>query len=83
MTGVDVVLTGFLAAAVRISTPLLLAATGEMLNERAGVVNLGFEGAMLAGAFLVRAFIIFHDCGHGSCSNRRRPITFWAPSLAC
>ena len=45
-----VVLTGFLAAAIRISTPLLLAATGEMLNERAGVINLGVEGSMLAGA---------------------------------
>jgi len=44
------VATGFLAAAIRISTPLLLAATGEMLNERAGVINLGVEGAMLAGA---------------------------------
>ncbi len=44
------ILTGFLAAAVRISTPLLLAATGEMINERAGVINLGVEGAMLAGA---------------------------------
>jgi ABC-type uncharacterized transport system permease subunit len=44
------VLTGFLAASIRISTPLLLAATGEMLNERAGVINLGVEGAMLAGA---------------------------------
>lgn len=43
-------LTGFLAATVRISTPLLFAATGEMLNERAGVINLGVEGAMLAGA---------------------------------
>jgi general nucleoside transport system permease protein len=43
-------LTGFLAATVRISTPLLFAATGEMLNERAGVINLGIEGAMLAGA---------------------------------
>src|SRR5687767_6336505 len=45
-----VLLTGFLAAAIRISTPLLLAAIGEMLNERAGVINLGVEGAMLAGA---------------------------------
>ena len=44
------VLVGFLAAAVRISTPLLLAATGELLVERAGVINLGVEGAMLAGA---------------------------------
>ena len=50
MSGPLPVLTGFLAAAVRISTPLLLAATGELLNERAGVINLGLEGAMLAGA---------------------------------
>ena len=42
--------TGFLAAAIRISTPLLLAATGELINERAGVINLGIEGGMLAGA---------------------------------
>ena len=50
MTDALPVLTGFLAAAVRISTPLLLAATGELVNERAGVINLGVEGAMLAGA---------------------------------
>ncbi len=41
---------GFLAATIRISTPLLLAATGEMITERAGVINLGIEGAMLSGA---------------------------------
>jgi simple sugar transport system permease protein len=44
------ILTGFLAASVRISTPLLLAATGELIAERGGVINLGIEGAMLAGA---------------------------------
>lgn len=44
------VLVGFLAAAVRVATPLLFAALGEMLAERAGVINLGIEGAMLAGA---------------------------------
>ena len=43
-------LAGFLAAAVRIATPLLLAATGETLAERSGVINLGIEGSMLAGA---------------------------------
>jgi len=48
--GADVVLGGFLAAAVRVATPLLLAATGETVTERAGVINLGLEGMMLAGA---------------------------------
>jgi general nucleoside transport system permease protein len=41
---------GFLAAAVRVATPLLLAATGETVAERSGVINLGLEGMMLAGA---------------------------------
>lgn len=43
-------IAGFGAAAVRIATPLLLAALGETVAERAGVLNLGIEGAMLAGA---------------------------------
>jgi simple sugar transport system permease protein len=41
---------GFLAAAVRVATPLLLAAIGETITERAGVINLGIEGMMLSGA---------------------------------
>jgi ABC-type uncharacterized transport system permease subunit len=41
---------GFLAAAVRVATPLLFAATGETLTERSGVINLGIEGTMLTGA---------------------------------
>ena len=50
MTVDTVLLVSFLAATVRVATPLLLAALGETLAERGGVINLGIEGAMLAGA---------------------------------
>jgi ABC-type uncharacterized transport system permease subunit len=45
-----VAVAGFIAAALRVAMPLLLAALGEAIAERAGVINLGIEGAMLAGA---------------------------------
>lgn len=35
---------------IRAGTPLLFAATGEILNQRAGTMNLGIEGLMLVGA---------------------------------
>jgi simple sugar transport system permease protein len=38
------------AATVRVATPLALAAIGETVSERGGVLNLGIEGAMLGGA---------------------------------
>jgi simple sugar transport system permease protein len=37
-------------AAISIGTPVFLATVGETLSQRSGVVNLGLEGAMLAGA---------------------------------
>jgi len=46
----DGLLTSFLSATIRVATPLLLAALGETIAERGGVINLGLEGAMLAGA---------------------------------
>lgn len=39
-----------LLSIVTASTPLLLAASGELIAERAGVLNLGVEGMMLIGA---------------------------------
>lgn len=44
-------LAPFLEALVRTATPLLLAAVGETIAERAGVINLGLEGCMIAGAY--------------------------------
>ncbi len=39
-----------LAALMSAATPILLAATGELVAERAGVLNLGVEGMMITGA---------------------------------
>lgn len=41
----------FLASSVRLAVPLLFAATGEYVSERAGIVNMSVEGMMLTGAF--------------------------------
>lgn len=43
--------TALYAAAVRLAVPVFLAALGETFAERAGLVNVGLEAMMLAGAF--------------------------------
>src|SRR4249919_2209898 len=40
-----------LAATLRTATPLVFGTIGETYAERAGVLNLGIEGTMYAGAF--------------------------------
>ncbi len=41
----------FLGSSIRLATPLLLAGIGEMVSERAGVLNMSIEGMMLTSAF--------------------------------
>ncbi len=41
----------FLASSFRLAMPLLMAATGELVSEKGGVLNLSLEGMMLTGAF--------------------------------
>ena len=45
------VLVATVAAGVRLAMPFLLAALGETLGQRSGVLNLGVDGVMLLGAF--------------------------------
>lgn len=44
-------LESFLESSVRTATPLLLAALGETVVERAGIINIGLEGIVIGGAF--------------------------------
>ena len=51
-----------LAALMVASTPILLAAIGELVVERSGVLNLGVEGMMIVGA--VCGYIAGHSSGN-------------------
>ena len=45
------VFIGLIAAMLSLGAPLIIAAAGEAVSERAGVLNIGLEGTMLASAF--------------------------------
>ena len=54
-------LVSILMTLIAASTPLLLAALGELIAEKAGVLNLGVEGMMLCGA--VAGFAVAFSTG--------------------
>lgn len=55
------VLLGITYSGVRLATPYLYAAIGEMFAQRSGVLNLGVEGIMLVGAY--SAFFVAMSTG--------------------
>ncbi|MCF1709358.1 ABC transporter permease [Tabrizicola sp. J26] len=59
MNGIEFILANMLAAA----TPFLLAALGELVVERSGVLNLGIEGIMALGA-VIAFIIVYHGGSH-------------------
>jgi general nucleoside transport system permease protein len=56
------VIVGILTAGIRLATPYLYAAVGEMFGQRSGVLNLGVDGMMLMGAFA--AFYVTMNTGN-------------------
>ncbi len=56
MTFFEIFNTAFLIAAIRLTTPIALAAMGATICERAGIINIAMEGMMLIGAFFAAWF---------------------------
>jgi ABC-type uncharacterized transport system permease subunit len=54
-------ISGLIGATMRMATPIIFATLGEILTERAGVLNLGIEGIMLMGA--MTGFLVTFSSG--------------------
>ena len=57
----ELLIAAFLTV-VNITTPILFAATGELVAEKSGVLNLGVEGMMLSGA--IAGFAVTFMCSN-------------------
>jgi simple sugar transport system permease protein len=55
------IIVSIFASTLRIATPILLSALGELVTERSGVLNLGVEGMMLMSAFTAFMVTFFSD----------------------
>jgi len=55
----EIVTPELFASAVRLATPIALAAVGAAICERSGVVNIAMEGLMLVGSFAGVAVALF------------------------
>jgi len=45
-------ITSLIAATLRLAVPIIISAEGEVITERAGVINVGIEGIALLGGFI-------------------------------
>lgn len=71
MFGIDPVL--LVASLMAASTPVLLAATGELIVEKSGVLNLGVEGMMIIGAI----------CGFATAVETGSPVVGFVAAAIC
>ena len=92
---IDLNFIGIIIAAVMASSvPLILAATGELIVERSGVLNLGVEGMIIIGAISGFAFMMStesynffnfwflnSDPSYSSCANWLGTYNFWDRSF--
>ena len=72
-----------LLSVITASTPLLLAASGELVVERSGVLNLGVEGMMIVGAACGFAAPISPARSPSAPSPERRRAPAWRRSSRC
>ena len=74
----DLIIAALLTV-VNITTPILLAATGELVVEKSGVLNLGIEGMMLSGA--ITGFAVTFVCSDPDLADKLPWLAVAAPWL--
>lgn len=68
-------LIALVTAGIRLAIPVLLAVLGEIITERAGVLNLGVEGMMIMGS--VVGFMVAYALEHGAMGARLGQGAAW------